>query len=81
MIGTPHPNCSGDKIEKNEMGVAYSTYDGEERLTQGFGGETRVKESTSETLAQMGDNIKMDLQEVECGVMDWIDLAQDTERW
>ena len=27
------------------------------------------------------DNIKMDLQEVGCGSMDWIDLAQDTNRW
>jgi hypothetical protein len=26
-------------------------------------------------------NIKMDLQEVECGVISWIDLAQDRERW
>ena len=26
------------------------------------------------------DNIKMDLQEVECGGMDWIDLAQDKNR-
>ena len=26
------------------------------------------------------DNIKMDLQGVECGSMDWIDLAQDRDR-
>ena len=26
------------------------------------------------------DNIKMDLEEVICGVMDWIDLAQDRDR-
>ena len=28
------------KIEKNEMGGAYSTYGGEERCTKDFGGET-----------------------------------------
>ena len=26
-------------------------------------------------------NIRMDLQEVGCGYMDWIGLAQDRERW
>jgi len=27
------------------------------------------------------DNIRMDLQEVGCGYMDWIGLAQDRHRW
>jgi hypothetical protein len=27
------------------------------------------------------DNIKMDLQEVGWGGMDWIDMAQDRDRW
>jgi len=27
------------------------------------------------------EDIKMDLQEVRCGGMDWIEMAQDKERW
>jgi hypothetical protein len=27
------------------------------------------------------DNIKVDLREVGCGSADWVDLAQDRDRW
>jgi len=27
------------------------------------------------------DNIKMNLRKIGCGVMDWIDLAQDRDSW
>ena len=27
------------------------------------------------------DNIKMDLQEVGCGCINWIELAEDRDRW
>ena len=32
-------------------------------------------------LADTDDNMKMDLQEMGCGGMDWIELAQDRDRW
>jgi hypothetical protein len=40
VICTAHPILFGVKIEKNAMGGACSAYGGEERLIQGFGGET-----------------------------------------
>ena len=51
MICTPHQYCSGGKIEKNEMGWACSLYEGEDMHVQGFGEETRGKETTWETQA------------------------------
>jgi hypothetical protein len=33
------------------------------------------------TRRRWDDNIKMDLHEVEFGVMDWTDLAEDMDRW
>jgi ribosomal protein S4E len=29
----------------------------------------------------MGDNFKVGLQKLGCGVMDWIDVALDRDRW
>jgi hypothetical protein len=45
------------------------------------GGETQGKRPTERPRHRCKYNIKMDLQEVEWGGMDWIDLAQDRARW
>jgi len=54
MICTPHKYYSGDQMKKNEMGGVRSTYEGEERYVQGFGGETQGKQTTWKTQAQIG---------------------------
>ena len=54
---------------------------GEERGVKGLGGETGGKETTGRPRSRWVDNIRMDLQEVGCGYMDWIGLAQDRDRW
>ena len=39
------------------------------------------KRPLGRTRRRWEDNIKMDLQEVGCGVVDWIELAPDKDRW
>ena len=39
------------------------------------------KRSLGRPRRRWDDNIKMDLQEVGCEGMDWIDVAQDRDRW
>jgi len=63
------------------MGGAHNTYGGKDRRIQGFGGETEGKRSLGRPRRKWEDNIKMNLQEVGCGAMDWIELAQDRESW
>jgi hypothetical protein len=42
----------------------------------------KVKESSHRIISgRWEDNIKMDLREVGCGGADWVDLAQDRDRW
>jgi len=58
------------------MGGACGMYEGGERVAQGSGGETWGRPRR-----RCEDNIKMDLQEVEGGCEDWLELAQDRDRW
>jgi hypothetical protein len=44
-------------------------------------GKPEGKRALGRTRRRWEDNIRMDLQEVGCGVMDGIELAQDRYRW
>jgi len=63
------------------MGWACSAYGGEERRMQVLVGKPEGKRQIGRPRRRWDDNIKMDLQEVGCGGMDWIELAQDRDRW
>jgi hypothetical protein len=62
------------------MDRACSTYGGELRCIDGLVGKPEGKRPLGRHRHRWEYNIKMNLQEVECGGMDWIELAQDRER-
>ena len=63
------------------MGGTCSTYEGEERDIQGFGGETWGKETLRKPRHRWEENFKMELQEVGWVGMNWIALTQDRDSW
>ena len=44
-------------------------------------GKTEGKRSLGRSRRRWKDNIKMNHEEVGCGGMDWLELAQDRDRW
>ena len=62
------------------MDGARSAYGGGERLYRVLVGKPEGKGLLWRPTRRWEDNIKMDLQELRCGGMDWIDLAQDRHR-
>jgi len=55
---------------------------GEERGVYGvLVGKPEGRRPLGRPRRRWADNIMMDLQEVECGYMDWIRLAKDRDRW
>jgi hypothetical protein len=54
----------GDHLEKNGVGGAFSTYEGEKRRIQYFGGKIEGKRPLERPRSRREDNIKMDIQKV-----------------
>jgi len=63
------------------MGRACRAYGGVEKCIQCFGGENKGKRPLGRPRRRWEDNIKMDLHELGCRGMDWIELAQERDRW
>jgi hypothetical protein len=66
------------------MGLTCSTHWEEEKFEQMFG-RYKTKPEGNRPLGRprhsWEDNTKMELQEIGCEGMDWIELAQDRDRW
>ena len=65
----------------NEMGRACGTMGEGRGVYRVLVGKPEGKRSLGRHRRSWEDNIKIDLQEVGCGGMDWIELAQDRDRW
>jgi len=63
------------------MGGACRAYGGEKILYRVLVGKPEGKRPLGRPRGRWEDNIKMDLQEVGCGVTDWIELAKNKDKW
>jgi len=73
--------CAGDKMEKNEMRKECGAYGLGQRVYRVLVGKQEGRRPLGRPRRRWVDNIRMDLQEVGCGYMVWIGLAQDRDRW
>jgi hypothetical protein len=63
------------------MGRACSTNGAKRNAYRILVGKPEGKRPLGRPRRRWVDNIKMDLREMECDGMDWIDLAQDSDQW
>jgi len=66
---------------RRKMGGTCSTMGERRGLYRVLVGKPEEKRPLGRTRRSWEDNIKMDLQKVGCGGKEWIDLAQDRDRW
>jgi hypothetical protein len=72
---------SGDEVKKTEMGRTCGTYGERRGVYRALVGKPEGRRLLERPRRRWEDNIKMDLREVGWGRMDWINLAQDRDRW
>ena len=65
---------------EDEMGGAYGMHGDKERCIQEFGRGIWRREHL-EDICVGEDNIKMNLKEIECEGVDWIDVVQVRGKW
>ena len=75
------PNIVRIIKSKKEIGRACRTYGGIGGVYMGLLGKPEGKRPLWRPRCRWEDNMKMDLQEVGCVGMDWIELAQDRDSW
>ena len=71
----------GDKIEKNEMAGHMARMEEGRGVHKVLVGRPEGKRPLGRRRRRWEDNIKMDLEEVGRGCGDWMELAQDRDRW
>jgi hypothetical protein len=71
----------GDQVKKTETGRTCGTYGERRGAYRALVGKCEGRRPLGRPRRRWEDNIKMDLREVGWGGMDWIILAQDTDRW
>ena len=75
------PYFSGDQIENNDRGGHVARMGEMRNVHRILVGKPEGKRLLGRPRRRWEDNIKMDLQEVGCGGMEWIELAQERDRW
>jgi hypothetical protein len=78
IICTPHHTYNScDQIERNEMGGACSTYGESRNVYRILVGKYEGKKPVGRPRHRWKNNMKISLEEVRLGGMDWIDVAKD----
>jgi hypothetical protein len=70
-----------DQVKEDEMGREYNTNGAKMNAYRILMGKLEGKRPLGRPRRRWVNNIKMDLSEIGWDGMDWIDLAQDRDKW